>query len=164
MATLVHSIKSEVDEKNTCQYCHKNYSSKSNLKAHQQRTKKCIDMRTNSILMKELIISKEKNRLVADTIITDELSIPIPSTISPKNITQYLSHTPHPSDDCKDCSRVSSQLNSITALNNKMFIQIIDMCKQINNLSISLDNSTQKVMQQVTHNQNSTQVTQKIQC
>lgn len=131
---------------NTCQYCNKTYSSKSNLKAHQQRTKKCIDMRTNAILMKELIISKEKSdKLRADIDVSSRNDNPIherseKTDSSPNNI--YRSIT--------DCSRANSQLSSILALNNKMFIQMLDMCKQINNLTIIVENSTNKVLKQVT--------------
>ncbi|MDD4930859.1 MAG: C2H2-type zinc finger protein [Candidatus Colwellbacteria bacterium] len=124
------------DVTNTCQYCHKTYSSKSNLKAHQQRTKKCIDTRTNAI-MRELIISKEKSDKLESSLYEE---IPMQENIPPNN---QLS-------GCKDCGRVNSQLSSILALNNKMFIQMLDMCKHINNLSIVVENSTNKVLRQIT--------------
>lgn len=148
METLVHE--KEEDEKlvvnNTCQYCNKTYSSKSNLKAHQQRTKKCIDMRTNAILMKELIISKEKSDKIRTEIDQDPLD---KIFNSPNNIYRSLTDC----NGCKDCGRINSHLSSILALNNKMFIQMLDMCKQINNLSIMVENSTsvKRVTQKIPH-------------
>lgn len=116
-------------------------------------------MRTNAILMKELIISKEKSdKIRHDIDITIRSDLPSQEHLerlgsspnrmdsSPNNIYRSLTDCP----GCKDCVRINSQLRTILALNNKMFIQMLDMCKQITNLSITVENSTNKVMKQFT--------------
>lgn len=127
----------------TCDYCHKTYSSKSNLKAHQQRTKKCIDARTNAILIKELIKGEHRDEKIESSpakiyrVLKGEKDEKIDT--SPANIYRVLSTSTNSNSGCKDCVEINSQLNSIMALNNKMFCQLLDICKQMNNLSIVMD-------------------------
>ena len=123
----------------TCQYCGKTYSSKSNLKAHQQRTKKCIDLRTNSILLKELISNEirdnsnnSNNSNSTDTEFTNAKNTPTGIYRSISNMSQ--------STNCQSCVKLQSQINTIVALNNKMFGQLVNMCSQLNNLTIVVDN------------------------
>lgn len=122
----------------TCQYCGKTYSSKSNLKAHQQRTKKCIDLRTNSILLKELI--SNETRELKDSTINSGDCINLKTT--PTNIYRSISNISQTSGNssCQSCVKVQSQINTIVALNNKMFGQLVNMCGQLNNLTIVVDN------------------------
>lgn len=122
----------------TCQYCGKTYSSKSNLKAHQQRTKKCIDLRTNSILLKELISNetRDNNSIHSNSINTECTS----AKNTPTCIYRSLSNISQTSTNCQSCIKLQLQINTIVALNNKMFGQLVNMCGQLNNLTIVVDN------------------------
>lgn len=144
----------------TCIYCHKSYSSKSNLKAHQQRTKKCIDTRTNAILVKELIKDGYKEDMLdrldrldridkidrLDKIDKSPGNIYRTLSTTGQTIAQTTSQTTSISEicGCKDCGKINSQLNSIAAVNNKIFCQMLDIHKQMTYLSVAFDHIQKK--------------------
>lgn len=136
----------ELKSSNVCQFCNKNYSSKSNLKAHQLRTKKCIDARTNAILIKELISKTSNGELLITKTPTKtsrsllDVRSDSSTTILKSMVSEEDAEDEEISFSRRDFEKVISQLNTVMAINNKMFCQMLDMSKQITNLSITLEN------------------------
>ena len=75
----------QINQTNTCQYCNKNYSSKSNLKAHLQRTKKCIDNRSTIKNIQNIDENTDPNNTVNENIDIRDINSKLISLIESNN-------------------------------------------------------------------------------